>query len=303
MTRTASCALTLAVALTACGSPSATPASSPAPAAGETILDARTGASLSRDALLKRLVEADFVLLGEVHDNVVHHRLRAELIGASASRKPAIVYEQFPWGADSVLQTEPSTPIEEWLDRAGFDRKGWRWPMHQPLLDVAVQHDLPRYGSQLNRDRLRAVMRGGAASAPAPLGEYMQKVPLSEAGAKALEATLAEGHCGELPAEMVPMMRNAQEARDAAMTDALVRASAGGRPAWLVAGNGHVRRDYGVPRLLAGLAPGKRVVVVGFLEREPDGALPEETERAVYDVAWITERAEREDPCKAFRQQ
>jgi uncharacterized iron-regulated protein len=102
---------------------------------------------------------------------------------------------------------------------------------------------------------------------------------------------------------MVPMMRNAQEARDAAMTDAMLRASAGGRPAWLIAGNGHVRRDYGVPRMLGALAPTKRTLVVGFLEREPDGALPSAAERQVYDVVWITERAEREDPCKAMRGQ
>ena len=290
----------LAITIAACGGNSATPATTPDPAAA-TILDARTGAPMSRDALLKRLKGADYALLGEVHDNPVQHRLRADLIAASVSRKPAIVFEQFPWGEDSVLQTRPTAPIEPWLDRAGFDRNGWRWPMHQPLIDVAVQHDLPRYGSQLNREKLRTIMRGGADAAPAPLAELMRKVPLSETGGKALETTLAEGHCGELPAEMVPMMRNAQEVRDAAMTDAMLRASADGRPAWLIAGNGHVRRDYGVPRFLTALVPAKTSVVVGFLEREPDGALPSEAERAVYDVVWITERAEREDPCKAFR--
>ena len=164
-----------------------------------------------------------------------------------------------------------------------------------------MQYDLPRYGSQLNRDRLRPVLQGGPAAAPPPLGDMMMQVPLSEAGAQALEQTLAEGHCGELPPEMVPMMRIAQEARDAAMTEALFRAAQGGRPAWLIAGNGHVGRDYGVPRFLAELAPAKQVVVVGFLEREPDGALPSEAERKVYDVVWVTERAEREDPCAAMR--
>ena len=290
----------LAISIAACGGNSATPATTPDPAAA-TILDARTGAPMSRETLLKRLGSADYALLGEVHDNPAHHRLRADVIAASGSRKPAIVFEQFPWGEDSVLQTRPTAPIEPWLDRAGFDRNGWRWPMHQPLIDAAVQHDLPRYGSQLNREKLRTIMRGGADAAPAPLAELMRKVPLSEAGGKALETTLAEGHCGELPAEMVPMMRNAQEVRDAAMTDAMLRASADGRPAWLIAGNGHVRRDYGVPRFLTALVPAKTSVVVGFLEREPDGALPSEAERAVYDVVWITERAEREDPCKAFR--
>jgi uncharacterized iron-regulated protein len=278
-----------------------TPTLAQVPASPDIILDGTTGAPLTRDALLLRLQGADFVLLGEVHDNATQHQLRAGLIGASASRKPAIVFEQFPWGTDSVLQTQPTSPIEDWLDRAGFDRKNWHWPLHQPLVDVTVQYDLQRYGSQLNRDRLRPVMQGGPSAAPAPLGEMMIQVPLSEAGAQALVQTLAEGHCGELPQEMVPMMRIAQEARDAAMTDALLRAAQGGHPAWLIAGNGHAGRDYGVPRFLAQLAPAKQVVVVGFLEREPDGALPSEAERSVYDVVWVTERAEREDPCLAMR--
>ncbi len=295
-------AIVLALAVLALGG-TGTPLLAQAPASPEVILNGTTGAAVTREALLTQLQGADFVLLGEVHDNATQHRLRAELIAASASQKPAIVFEQFPWGADSVLQTQPTMPIEDWLDRAGFDRKNWHWPLHQPLVDVVVEYDLPRYGSQLNRERLRPVMQGGPAAAPAPLGDMMIQVPLSEAGSQALVQTLAEGHCGELPAEMVPMMLIAQEARDAAMTEALLRAAQGGHPAWLIAGNGHVERDYGVPRFLAQLAPGKKVVVVGFLEREPDGALPSEAERSVYDVVWITERAEREDPCLAMKKQ
>src|SRR6187399_63641 len=103
----------LAITIAACGGNSATPATTPDPAA--TILDARTGAPMSRDALVKRLKGADYALLGEVHDNPAQHRLRADLIAASVSRKPAIVFEQFPWGEDSVLQTRPTAPIEPWL--------------------------------------------------------------------------------------------------------------------------------------------------------------------------------------------
>ena len=295
-------ALPLLLAVAACGgSPASSTSTAVAPADGAVILDGPTGKAVSHDALLERVRAADFVLLGEVHDNAEQHRLRAGLIEAMARRRPAIVFEQFQWDRDSVLQTRPSGALEPWLDAAGFDRKGWQWPMHQPLVDVALKYDLPRYGSQLDRDRLRPVLHGGPDAAPPRLRELMQDVPLSEAGSRALEQTLAEGHCGELPQEMVPMMRTAQEARDAAMTEALLRAAGTGHSAWLIAGNGHVRRDYGVPRFLTKLEPGRTVLVVGFLEREPDGALPDEAERQVYDVVWVTARAEREDPCKAFR--
>ena len=287
-------------ALAACGGGPSTTA--PAPADGA-ILDVRTGEPMAREALVQRLREADFVLLGEVHDNAEQHRLRAGLIDAARSRKPAIVFEQFPWGRDSVLQATPTAPIEDWLDRAGFDRKGWQWPLHQPLVDAAVRDGLPRYGSQLDRERLRPILRSGFAEAPAPLRELVAEVPLSDAGTRALEQTLVEGHCGELPDDMVPMMRMAQEIRDAAMTEALLRAAGDGRPAWLIAGNGHVRHDYGVPRFLAKLRPDRRVVSVGFLEREPDGSPPGADDRSVYDVVWVTSRAVREDPCLAFRKQ
>jgi uncharacterized iron-regulated protein len=80
------------------------------------------------------------------------------------------------------------------------------------------------------------------------------------------------------------------------MTAALLAAGAGG-PAWLIAGNGHVRTDMGVPRLLRTVAPKKSVLAVGFLERGADGALPDWTERQRYGIVVITPPAAREDPC------
>jgi uncharacterized iron-regulated protein len=92
----------------------------------------------------------------------------------------------------------------------------------------------------------------------------------------------------------------AQEVRDAEMTHALLLAEAGG-PVWLIAGNGHVRRDIDVPRILTRVAPGKRVLVVGLLEREDDGSAPKADERRSYDLVVITPRTVRPDPCEELR--
>jgi uncharacterized iron-regulated protein len=128
----------------------------------------------------------------------------------------------------------------------------------------------------------------------------MQQAPLDETARAAIDHALDVGHCGQLPAEMVPGMRAAQVVRDAALTHALVRASADG-PAILIAGNGHVRRDMAVPRLLRVPAPGKSVLAVGFLEREANGAEPALAERAVYDIVVITPGVARPDPCAGLR--
>jgi hypothetical protein len=64
----------------------------------------------------------------------------------------------------------------------------------------------------------------------------------------------------------------------------------------LLAGNGHVRLDYGVPSLLANRLQGGRLLTVGFLEPTP--AAP--SVRQPYDVTWTTPATRRADPCAAF---
>jgi uncharacterized iron-regulated protein len=85
-----------------------------------------------------------------------------------------------------------------------------------------------------------------------------------------------------------------QFARDAAMAHLLAQHTAGG--AVLLAGNGHVRRDIGVPRWLARQgAPS--ALAVGFLER---GAVQGDDARR-YDAVVIAAPAARADPCESFR--
>jgi uncharacterized iron-regulated protein len=81
-----------------------------------------------------------------------------------------------------------------------------------------------------------------------------------------------------------------QLARDAVMADLL--REHGARGAVLLAGNGHVRRDLGVPRWLA---DPDRVFAVGYLE-EGDEPPP-----GAFDAVVVTARVERPDPCEAFR--
>ncbi len=275
-----------------------TPRSSPPE--GEFSITTGDGAPLSRSQALARLRHADHVLLGEVHDNPLHHRERATLLAALADRRPTVVFEQFARTSDTALAAPVGSDFEAWLDRAGFDRKGWAWPLHRPLIDAALASRLPIRGGNLSRDEVRQVARQGAAAAPADLASALAQ-PLPTAAAEALDRALLDGHCGQLPAAAVPRLRDAQAARDAAMADAMLRAVADGAASTvLIAGNGHVRRDHGVPLWLARRQPGAKVISVGFLERDADGRPPPVAERAVYDVVWLSAHRPRPDPCAGF---
>lgn len=254
------------------------------------------GQPLSVAALLRQVGEAKIVLLGEVHDNAVQHQLRADLLTALAARHPAVVFEQFAQSEEAIPAPAPGEALEPWLDAHGFDRKGWQWPLHRPVVEAALAHGRGVWGSGLSRESLRAVVREGEGAAPPELRSILRDTPLDSAARAGIDQELIEGHCGKLPVSMIPGMRAAQVTRDASMTRALLRAQLDG-PAWLIAGNGHVRRDMGVPRLLASAAPGVPILVVGLLEREADGASPSARDLSVYDLVIVTPRAEREDPC------
>jgi uncharacterized iron-regulated protein len=285
--------------LAACGGHSATSA---VPVAASivlpdsvVVLEGATGAPVTAAELMRRVAAVDFVLLGEYHDNSIDHRLRGAMISAAA-RHPAVVFEQFAQSATPIPLPAAGESREEWLDHHGFDRKGWKWPLHEPVVEAAISDARSLWGSGLSRDTVRPVVMKGLDAAPSWLQGLLKQSPLDSVAQAAIDKELLDGHCGKLPEMMYPGMRAAQQVRDASMTQTLLLAGATG-PAWLIAGNGHVRSDMGVPRLLRNAAPKQPVLVVGFLERDTLGVMPTAAERRLYDIAVVTPATVRDDPC------
>ena len=275
-----------------------------------TIWDARAGRVATRAALEAACVESDLVLIGETHDNPDHHRLQLELVEAivRAGRRPAVAMEQFDREHQAALdRARAARPGDaDYLADAGqFDRRGWHWPFYAPIVAAALRHDLPLVAANLSRrDAFAVAERGYDALGEGVPGRLGLAQPFGAAEAAAIETVMREGHCGKLPESVVPRMAAAQRARDAVMADALLaRASAG---AVLIAGNGHVRRDLGVPLHLAVRAPRRGVLAVGLVEVVEGEARAEDYVAAAagdgprYDLAVFTPRTDRPDPCAGF---
>lgn len=288
----------LLLVLAACGrTQSVTPVSFALPESTY-VVDGGTGAPLETVELVRRVGEADIVLLGEVHDNPWAMDARARLLTAFGSRRPAVVFEQFAAADSAISRPAPGDSLEGWLDRSGFDRRGWRWPVHRPVVSAAITHGRSLWGSGVSRENLRSVVRGGESAAPDPLRRIMERTPLDSLARATLDRDLVEGHCGQLPESQIPGMRAAQVVRDASMVRSILMARAGDGPVWLIAGNGHVRKRVAVPRLLDVEARDARVLVVGLLEQTSSGAEPPAAERRLYDLVIVTPRQPREDPCR-----
>ena len=110
-----------------------------------------------------------------------------------------------------------------------------------------------------------------------------------------------------MPRSAFGTMAMAQRYRDVHLARALAMAADRHGVAILIAGNGHVRKDRGVPWALARLAPGRTMLVVAFSEASADrpGAADYVEAgadgRTLADLVVVTPRTERPDPCVEMR--
>lgn len=278
------------------------------------IWDVSANGFIERQSLDTRLARADFVLLGERHDNPDHHQLQAEVLRSliALGRRPAVGFEMFSLDdAGAIANHLALAPNDAaGLGRAvNWDQSGWPdWAMYQPIVEAALAAKLRIVATNLPLATARKMSRDGLALEAPVRRELGLDRPLSDAMFAAMAADIRSSHCGYATEESVKAMVDVQRARDAQMAQSLI-AAAGPDGAILVAGAGHVRNDYGIPVYLSAKAPGKRVISIAFLEvdnQKPearDYARPDANGRAPFDYLWFTPRVDDEDPCEKFKSQ
>jgi uncharacterized iron-regulated protein len=261
------------------------------------------------DDLLAQAVEADYLVLGEIHDNPLHHRLQAELLARYADRHPstAVGFEQLDVDQEAALiqYRGQSTPTAEGLAEAvDWPSSGWPdFAIYAPLFEEALRRELSIQPLMSSRSASRRVLENGFASIlPDPALQVLQPDRLLDAREREeVGGLMQDAHCGMLPEDRIAGMVNVQIARDAFMA---WRAFQAGERAVIITGNGHARRDRGLPRFLQRLTPPANIVVIQLLEW--DGG-DEGDARAfvpadsVADFVILTPGQEREDPCLAFQ--
>lgn len=284
----------------------------PAAHARHAIWDVTDGHSIDRHTLFARLAAARFVLLGEIHDNLHHHALEAEVLREMVAhgRRPAVAMEMFDLEQQHAIdraQAASATP-EYLAEQARFDFKGWHWPFYRPLVATALDEHLPIVAANLSRAALQDVIKQGFGTLGAGRAERLGLPPsLPREKVESARQGIIEGHCNMLPPAAIDGMLRAQQARDATMAEAIQRHPA--RGALLVAGAEHIRRDVAVPVYLPRDLRSRDVAVLAFVETPDEGGEALTAERlrefigrfvGVFDYVWITPRAARDDPCTGF---
>lgn len=278
------------------------------PLFSETVWDVAVNHAISADTLIARSRAADIVLLGETHDNPVHHRIQNALLKAlsDSNNKPSLVMEQFDFEQQPQIDRamSPETSRADSLSQLKQTMAtGWEWPQYQALIETAKDLQLPLRAANLSRTRLQQVARQGfSALGPGEAARLALDADWSDAQENQLEKDIVDGHCGMLPVTAAPAVARAQRARDAMMAEAILNVPSGTVVAIL--GREHVRRDLSVPRYLSARAPHRKVVAVGLIESDdphkPGDALTS-TMRSRFDYLVFTAPVQRKvDPCKGL---
>lgn len=236
---------------------------------------------------------ADVVLLGETHDNPTHHITQAAII--SALRPSAVVWEMLTEEAAARVDRQVLGDPVKLAEALRWAELGWP-PLSIYLPVFQAQPEARIYGALVPREAAYAAIEGGAAVAlGADAARFGLNIRLPADEQAAREADQLAAHCDALPAEVLPSMVQIQRLRDAVLTRAILRAiEETGGPVAVITGNGHARKDRGVPVFLARMEPGLRVFALGQSE---NGAID-----GAFDAVLDSPPVARDDPCAAFGQ-
>jgi len=253
------------------------------------------------------VLEANFVLLGEIHNNADHHRLQAQMVEAlaRAGRRPAVVWEMIPTSLQAELDRHLQSGSKDASTLGKFlrwEERGWPdWAMYQPIAEAALSANLPMLGGALDRETTRAIGQSDPSQAKLILDLGLDQ-PVRREIVEAQAKEIAEGHCNLLPKEAVKPMIMVQRAKDAQMAKIMVEA-ARQDGAVLIAGSGHVQKDSAVPSFIKRKLPDAKIVSVVFFEVDPERASPADYVEPIaglekpYDFVYFTPKADLVDQC------
>lgn len=243
--------------------------------------------------IVRELQNTSIALIGEIHDNPAHHENQERML--QAMKPAAIVFEML-----TELQAAKVVPglvndFEALKTALDWHNSGWPdFSLYYPLFASAPKARV--YGAQVPREQLNGVvMSDGPIDFGPETKRFGLDTPLPEEQLFSRLALQRSAHCDALPETMLPGMVRAQRLRDASLAREVLKAlTETGGPVAVITGNGHARRDWGVPAMLGAADPELDIFVVGQTEDDMplDGG---------FDVVISAPAQPREDPCKAFQ--
>jgi uncharacterized iron-regulated protein len=241
-------------------------------------------AATATAARVDALLPADALLIGEQHDAAEHQQIEQQVVAHLAGRGllAALALEMADAGA-STDKLKPTATEQQTQNALKWNEKGWPWAAYGPAVMTAVRAGVPVLGANLPMAEMRSSM-----------GDAKLDTQLQGPALKAQQQLIRIGHCNLLPENQITPMTRVQIARDKAMAQTIDDLALPGKVVVLLAGNGHVNRQLGVPQHLLATLHAKAVHLRAGDATDKDAA---------FDGTWPTPALAEKDHCAGLREQ
>lgn len=272
------------------------------------IWDVKQQTFIDHTELLQQLLTKEYLLLGERHDNMAHHRHQAWVIRQlyQARIKAGVAFEMIDDRQGNLLARHRITTAAQMIAILNQYKTHWDYEQRyaEVFADVLAAH-YPVIPANLNRDRLKQITARGEAKLPRAYRKLLSQAALNDGQMDSLRQEIKSSHCNMLGDKMAAKLVLSQRVRDAVMAHSLTKIQSPVKV--FIAGAGHVRKDRGVPFYLAKFKKGAKIAALGFTEvaagqnKPGDYAKRWGGEQLPFDYIWFTPSVERKDLCAGFK--
>ena len=235
---------------------------------------------------LQPLLPADVLLMGEQHDAPTHQQLQRTVVQLLAEHGmlAAVALEMAERGT-TTAGLPPDAGEQSVREALKWRDNSWPWAAYGPVVMAAVRAGAPVLGANLPMAELRNAMQSVALDGHLTLESWQRQ-----------QQDIRDGHCGLLPERQIVPMARVQLARDVAMARTVLDARQRGKTVLLIAGNGHVDRQLGVP---THLGVGVRFSALTLVPVPASG--PAGEDRRAADAVWMTPTLPPKDYCAELK--
>lgn len=241
-----------------------------------TITDTRTSKTLSQDAFLDRLAQADVVFVGEQHTDPATHALELTILQEMhrrAGKRLSLGMEM--WERD--VQPALDAYLHGQTDEATFLKTARPWSNYQtdyrPLVEYARANGITLFASNVPQPIASAVgKRGLAALVDAPPGQSAALIQAPHDGAwlrfQTVMQSMGDAHGGmAMDAATIGRFYEAQVVRDETMAESITQQLEAAPSRLVLHLNGQFHSDYGdgIPRRVVWRRPLTKIVIVSVV--------------------------------------
>ena len=217
--------------------------------------DAGDEANVANAEVLSAIASSQVIYLAETHDSRADHIAQLDIIKAlEKTNELAIGLEMFQRPFQSVLDDYLAGTMTEadLIEQSEYEtRWGFDWEFYAPILRYAKDNQIPVVALNAPTEATRQVAREGLESLEGDLLKYVPPLAEIDTTNEAYRASLAQvfgahGHGSSLTFDN---FFAAQVLWDETMADSIVRQleNEPERQVVVLAGEGHVAFDYGIP--------------------------------------------------------